>query len=191
MKQVLVAVVLLLLTSGTAVAGPLNDAAAADKRGDFEEAFKFWRLAAEEGSGLGQALLGSAYSQGRGTPKNHLEAVKWFRMAAEQGVVLGQLGLGRAYLDGEGVPQDYSEATRWFRLAAEQGSARGQTLLGRSYFLGVGMPQDYVLAHMWLNLAAAKGQERALEYRDQVIKEMTPEQIAEAQRMAREWTPKQ
>ena len=53
-----------------------------------------------------------------------------------------------------------------------------------------GVPQDYVRAHMWYNLAAAQGDENGRKYRDDVAAIMTPEQIAEAQRLAREWMEK-
>ncbi|MCH8039123.1 MAG: hypothetical protein IH977_02110 [Nitrospinae bacterium] len=52
------------------------------------------------------------------------------------------------------------------------------------------MPQDFVLAHMWFNLAGAQGDEDAINERNSLEKEMTPAQLAEAQRLAREWTPK-
>jgi len=55
------------------------------------------------------------------------------------------------------------------------------------YSNGWGVPQDYVQAHMWWNLAAAKGNEIGRKNRDIVAKKMTPGQIAEAQRLAREW----
>jgi hypothetical protein len=42
---------------------------------------------------------------------------------------------------------------------------------------------------MWLNLAASKGDDKSREIRDQLAKIMTPDQIAEAQRLAREWNP--
>ncbi len=94
---------------------------------------------------------------------------------------------------GRGVPQDDVEAARWYRLAAEQGNARAQFNLGSMYEKGEGVPQDYVVAHMWLNLAGAQlaGEERdrAIRGRDLVAQSMTPEQMAEAQRLAREWTP--
>ena len=70
------------------------------------------------------------------------------------------------------------------------GRARAQALLGSMYVQGQGVPQDYVLAHKWVNLAAAQGGETgdiAVKTRDLVANEMTPEQIAEAQRLAREW----
>ena len=59
---------------------------------------------------------------------------------------------------------------------------------------GQGTPQDFVEAHMWANLAALQlsGEDRdlAVRNRDTVAARMTAEQIAEAQRRAREWTPK-
>jgi uncharacterized protein len=55
---------------------------------------------------------------------------------------------------------------------------------------GNGVLQDYVLAHMWLNLAAAQGDKDAAKQRDELAAKMTPDQIAEAQRLARKWEPK-
>lgn len=72
---------------------------------------------------------------------------------------------------------------------AEKGDASAQGSLGTAYAKGEGVPQDYVLAHMWFNLAAALGNEAARESRDAVAKVMTPDQIAEAQRLARQWKP--
>ena len=58
-------------------------------------------------------------------------------------------------------------------------------------FQGSGqLPQDYVLAHMWLNLAASQGDEYGIKVRDLLEEHMTPAQLAEAQRLAREWKPK-
>jgi uncharacterized protein len=58
------------------------------------------------------------------------------------------------------------------------------------YAIGKGVPQDYVIAHMWLNLAAVDGDKDAAEGRDTLAAKMTPAQIAEAQKLAREWKPK-
>ena len=58
------------------------------------------------------------------------------------------------------------------------------------YGAGRGAPQDYVEAHKWLNLSAAQGDKKAAEMRDFLTKKMTTAQIAEAQRLAREWKPK-
>ena len=52
------------------------------------------------------------------------------------------------------------------------------------------MPQDDAEAQMWFILAAAQGQKNAQKNREIMAKRMTPDQIAEAQRMAREWMAK-
>ena len=90
---------------------------------------------------------------------------------------------------------DYATALRELRVLAEQGHASAQYNLGFMYDNGQGVPQDYVAAHMWYNLSAAgsppgEDRDRAVENRDIVAKRMTPAQIAEAQRLAREWKPK-
>ena len=89
-----------------------------------------------------------------------------------------------AYLRG-----DYVTAHRLSHPLAEQGDVNAQSLLGAMYHDGLGVPQDYVRAHMWLNLAAAQGIQDAVENRNLVAERMTPAQIAEAQRLAREWRP--
>jgi TPR repeat protein len=61
--------------------------------------------------------------------------------------------------------------------------------LGLAHSVGDGVPQDFVLAHKWLNLAAMRGSSRAREVRAEIAACMTPGQIAEAQRLAREWRP--
>ena len=63
------------------------------------------------------------------------------------------------------------------------------------YANGRGVPQDYVQAHMWFNLAEfhsspGRVHDKAAQDRDAVAKRMTPTQIAEAQKLAREWRPK-
>jgi TPR repeat protein len=90
---------------------------------------------------------------------------------------------------GFGVSQNDVEAARWYRKAAEQGVPTAQRALGMLYAEGRGLPQDYVLAHMWANLAASTGNETARENRDNIADRMTPEQIAEAQRLACAWQP--
>jgi len=85
--------------------------------------------------------------------------------------------------------RDYATAVRLFRPLAEQGDANAQYNLGVLYDNGLGVPQDRVRAYMWLNLAAMQGRESAATIRDLVARLMTPVQISEAQKMAREWKP--
>jgi hypothetical protein len=52
-----------------------------------------------------------------------------------------------------------------------------------------GVARNHVLAHMWFSLAAANGMDAVGQARDQLAAKMTPDQIAEEQRLAREWKP--
>ncbi len=116
---------------------------------------------------------------------------------AEKGDATAQFNIGVMYAKGQGVQKDDSEAAKWYRKSAEQGDGYAQYSLGMIYKKGVGVAQDYVLAHMWYNLAAShisvsepEGREHAAKNRDYLASIMTSAQIAEAQRMAREWKPK-
>ena len=86
--------------------------------------------------------------------------------------------------------RDYATALRIVRPLAERGDANAQYNLGVFYDNGLGVPQDRIRAYMWLDLAAMQGRESAATFRDLVARVMTPGQIAEAQKLAREWTPK-
>lgn len=113
---------------------------------------------------------------------------------ANQGYAHAQFSLGVMYGNGHGVPQDYAEAVKWYRKAAEQGNSSAQNNLGVMYDKGQGVPQDYVQAHRWYNLAAATftdktDREQAVSNRDLMARQMSPAQIAEAQKLAREWNP--
>src|SRR4051794_40672706 len=76
------------------------------------------------------------------------------------------------------------------RTAADRGDAIAQNDLGLMYAGGDGMPRDYVRAHMWLSLAIAQGHDAAERSRGEIVRSMTPEQIEEAERLARQWQPR-
>ncbi len=138
-----------------------------------------------------------AYQRG-----DYATAIQIFRQLAEQGDAKAQIKLGVMYARGwvvtttgkiieyRNVRPDQAEAVRWFRKAAEQGDTDAQYNLGIRYADGQGVTQDYAQAYMWLNLAAAQGQKDAGKRRDILAKQMTHAQIAEAQRLARDWKPK-
>ena len=189
LKHVLAAIVLSSSFAAQAAVGQAEDASAAYLRGDYVTAHRLSHPLAEQGDMNAQSLLGAIYHDGLGVPQDYAEAARWFRLAADQGHATAQFNLGLMYNNGQGVPQDYAEAVRWYRLAADQDIASAQSNLGFMYNNGQGVPQDYVRAHMWWNLSAAQGNEKGLVNRDLIAQRMTPEQIAEAQRLAREWRP--
>jgi hypothetical protein len=175
---------------------PLDDAYTAYRNRDDEAALRLARPLAEQGDARAQILLGLIYHRGRAVPLDEVEATKWFERAAGQGDAEAQLQLGRRYSEGRSVPQDFAEAAKWYRLSADQGNPNAQYLLGLLYSRGEGVPLSNVRAHMWFNLAAAhfaasdaRDRQAAATNRDSVAYKMTREEIAEAQRLAREWKP--
>jgi len=90
------------------------------------------------------------------------------------------------YKTGTGVLKDQAEAVKWFHKAAEQGDVMAQEALGRAYSLGEGALKDIVEAHAWLNISCIGGDKHTLGLRDQMEKNMSKEQIAEATKRAKE-----
>jgi TPR repeat protein len=126
-----------------------------------------------------------AYNRGdRGT------ASRVWQPLAEQGDANAQVLLGILYEEGLRGPQDSVQAVLWYEKAAAQGNANAQVRLGALYEAGKGVPQDIVQAYKWYTLGEANGDKKAAELRDALTKRMTPDQIAEAQKLAREWKPK-
>jgi len=144
------------------------------------------RALAEKGDADSQYKLGTAYDEGLGVSQDYTEAFKWFRFAAEQGHANSQFRVGDMYMSGNGVAKNDTEAVKWVRKAAEQGLANAQGMLGITYAKGEAVSQDYVLAYMWLHLAS-QGRPGADQFRDAVGERMTAAQVAEAQKLAREW----
>ncbi len=157
---------------------------------DYSKALKWFSLAAEQENPAAQNGLASMYIDGKGVPKDYAKALKWVRIAAKQGDADAQNNLAQMYARGREVPQDSQEAFKWFSLAAEQGNAAAQYSLGKMYSVGKGVVKSYLHAHMWYNLAGAQGYEAAKNRRNIIEKLMSREQIAEAQRLASEWTEK-
>jgi FOG: TPR repeat, SEL1 subfamily len=127
---------------------------------------------------------------GEGMLKDDKEAVKWYRKAAEQGYTNAQYNLGVMYANGEGVLEDDKEAVRWYRKAAEAGNIEAQNNLGIMYINGEGVLQDYVTSYAWANIAGANGYDVKRFKSEYLEKKMTPEQIAEAEALAKKMIKK-
>ena len=134
---------------------------ALNKGKQYQEAFKWNRLSAEQGYDMAQYVLGAMYFGGQGVPKDQAKAAKWLRFAAKKGLAFAQTSMGKIYKYGNGVPQDYAEAANWYRLAAKQGNAFAKKSLGVMYGKGQGVPQDFAEAIKWFRLAAEQGSVRA------------------------------
>jgi uncharacterized protein len=166
-------------------ADSLEQAVAAYRLADYATALRVYHSLAEQGLAVAQFNLGLMYDLGQGVVQNYPEAVKWYRLAADQGRDDAQYQLGHLYYKQD----NYAEAAKWFQLAADQGRADAQSNLGTMYAEGEGVPQDFVVALMWFSMAAAQNHKEAIENRDKAVPFMTPAQIAEAERLARNWKP--
>ena len=128
----------------------------------YDEAVKWWRMAAEQGFAGAQRNLGICYADGNGVPQSFEEAVKLYRMAAEQGDGSAQNNLAICYVYGNGVPESLDEAIKWWQKSAKQGNAEAQGNLGRCYYNGEGVAQSYEEAVKWLSLAVEQGNSEAM-----------------------------
>src|ERR1035438_8646688 len=166
---------------------------------------------AEAGDAAAQTELGRLYYQGQGAGQDYAAAAKWYRKAAEQGVASAQFNLGLCYFRGHGVAQDDGEGLKWYRKAAEEGIVVAQYNLGLRYGFGMGVPRDYVEACKWFDLAAAQSATDAMHNskkisetkpsttyllivkncRNEIFQSMTPAQLAEGQRLSREFLVRQ
>ena len=189
MRKHIVAILLALGLHSSAMAGFTEGANAYNAR-NYALALKEITPLAKAGNADAQHLLGLMYYMGRGVQRDYKQAFAWHYKAAVQGKADAQYVIGAMYYTGNAVPQDQKLAVTWFRKAAEQGHPDAQHALGLMYRYHVaGMPQDMVIAYMLWNLAAANGHRSATEQRAMVAREMTQDQIEEAQALSRTWKP--
>ena len=157
------------------------------------EMLEWYKKAADQGYQPAQRALANNLRYGK---NNYGEAAKWFRMAAKQQDAYSEFQLGLLYEEGKGVPRDGIEARNWFQLAldhsrnrAERGEGESQFIIGLIYKNGFSVPRNYVTAYMWLTLAASKGIGSARTNIHDLEGRMPAEQIAEAQKLAKNWLP--
>lgn len=122
--------------------------------------------------------------------RDYAAALKAWRPLAEAGVSAAQLFVGFMHARGQGVPKDAAAAAVWYRRAGEKDHKLAQIKLGMMYSKGDGVARDPVAAYLWASLAARDEKHVkniAEAARRDLRKQMTPKQIAEAERRTREW----
>ncbi|MDB6121862.1 MAG: sel1 repeat family protein [Pedosphaera sp.] len=157
--------------------------------GNFEEAVKWYRKAADQNDPEAQNDLGALHVFGQGVPQDFAEATRLFRLAADQGYAQAQYSLGLRYALGQSVEQDYAEAAKWFGLAAQQGVADAQLSLGRRYAHGEGVTQDYAEAYAWYKISLPEKPD-AQALMDELGPKLTPKQMEIALQRANAFVPK-
>ncbi len=184
MRLVLAAAVALGMNgiAGPAAAG-FAEAMAAYRIADYRAAYEEFLPLAEGGMAAAQYRLGLMYENGRGVPKDLAEAEKWYGRAAEQGYSGAQYNLGFVHYSQD----DIAGTTEWWSRAAESGDEQAMFSLGFMFAESGRAPHDPVQAHMWYDLAAAHGSADAAHERDQLARQMSAAEIAEARRLAADW----
>ncbi len=122
---VLAAIVLAALP---AAAGPFEDAAEAESKGEYKAAFKLYKAASKKGSDEAKLAIGNMYMNSRGVKKDTKTAIKWFRKSAEAGNIKAQRMLGVMFDGSQGVKQDKVKAYKWYGIAAAHGDSEADTL---------------------------------------------------------------
>jgi len=154
---------------------------------NYVQAVRWYSKAAAQGLSKSQLDLGSMYASGQGVKRDFVKALTWFGKAAAQGSAAAKNNLAFMYRYGKGVPKDFGKALLWYLKAAAQGYGPALDNIGMLYANGRGVPRDYVEAHKWLSLASMFGSARGARYLKYIVKKMNTAQVAEAERLAREW----
>lgn len=119
-----------------------------------KEAFKWFKIAAEQGNVESQFQLGLLYYNGEGVKKDVKEAFRWFKMAAAQDHPKAQNNLSRMYFEGEEVPENSEMAWRLLFASAQQVCAVAQVNIGQAFEEGMDkIPKDYAESCYWYTLA--------------------------------------
>lgn len=185
---------------------------------DEMRAANLYSAAAESGSTKAQVRLGLMYHEGRVLLRDYDEGTRLLCEAADAGDSDGQLNCGLAYRAGRGVEQDDTVALSYWERAAEQGNILAMNVLGQTSIsagnmeqaanylkqsadlgnaggmyeyaklLMIGSSPDPVTAYSYANLAVVRGLADAGLLRDEIEAQLSAEQIAQGQALARAWT---
>lgn len=110
--------------------------------------------------------------------------------AARSGNADAEELIGVMYALGLGVERDPERAFEWYLRSSMKGHPGAQSGVGWYYEVGLGMPApDLVRAYMWYALSAIGGDPDAAISLEEVVKKMTPEEIARAQVLIDDYKP--
>lgn len=152
----------------------------------YQQALHWYEQAAAQGHAIAAYNVGVLHDKGLGLKKDYEEAGKWYRKSADMGYSTAQYNLGIMYEYGQTVEEDHARAMGLYLKAAEQGEAAAQFAIGVMYDKGTGVDKDPSQAYMWWQIAG-DGHPHAIHNRDSIAEEMTPMQVSEGKRLAKEW----
>ena len=160
-KAIFAAVILLLGFAAPLYAGPVEDAAAAYRRGDYETALRLFRQLADQGRANAQYNLGVMYAKGRGVLQNDVEALNSSALQQTKATPPPSTILEPSMPEVRACRTTMLRRRNGMRRLQTKGSAAAQFNLGAMQSKGEGVPKDLVHGYMWFDLAAARGDERS------------------------------
>lgn len=195
------ALAIMAASSGMAWADAFQDGMTAFQNEDYAKSLSLLLPYAKDGNSEAAYLIGEMYgprSWGQkgenrnGVEQDNKQAIFWWGEAAKKGNVDAQLKLGWWLMKGQDVvKQDQAAGMNWLLMAANQGEPQAQYEVGLAYWKGRGVKPDPIAAYMWLDLCSNEpGFDNAANYRDQIAKGMTPDQVKQAKLMVQAFAPK-
>lgn len=158
-------------------------------KADFAKAAEWYQRAADAGVVPAQYRLGSLYEKGTGVPRDPARARALYQQAAESGNANAMHNLAVMLASGNGTTPDFTLASMWFAKAADLGLRDSQFNLAILYARGNGVAKDLAESYKWFSVAAADGDTDAAQKRDQVEKELSPDQLTAAKAKVAAWKP--
>lgn len=157
-------------------------------RRDYNEAIKWFRLAADQGNPSAQYYLGSMYEDGYyGVARDYNEAVKWYKLAAKQGHANAKTKiqeLKRKLTPKDNLQQKTHKSIPKKKLSkpldpipeepSKTTDPQTQYEIGNKYYNGEDVALDYSEAIKWYRLAADQGNAPAINKLKEIGLESTP-----------------
>ena len=166
---------------------------------DYKESHKWFSMAAKQESSSALYKLAKIYESGLGVEEHKAKALKYFLESADLGNENSKYRIALIYEKGShGLKKDLQKAFQIYKEIAVKPFTTQREIhpnylfwarerLGTLYLKGKGTIRDNVLAHMWLNIAnTKKPSDHLTEKINTIEKNMTPEEIREALKRARQ-----
>ena len=158
---------------------------------DKVEAARWLKRAADQGLAEAQQDLGLCFANGDGVERSDVEAANWYRKAGTQGLPDAQCALGTCYLEGTGVPKDIpkgSSGFRWRLSRALRPRKRSWAVVIPRAKASPRIPCKLTNGSTWRQAGGDVGDDARVDLA-MTERFLTPEQVAEGQRLAREFKP--
>ena len=132
-----------------------------NQRQESDEAFSWYKKAADLGDRDALYQLGLLSETGVAKPRDYAEAVRYYQLSADKGNANAKLALARMYQYGLGVTKSPEQALALYKELAVAGNAYAQYQLGLYYDRAAAGTRQPSEAKRWLEEAQKNGSQQA------------------------------